>query len=176
MRLAVTASAVCLAVAGLPAVDATGLLRVPPHPATARPSFGTSTTSPTCASARPLACSSAPAGVTGHTRLRQADLVRRTATGRLSALDGVGTGDSHVRSDELLREYARGTAGPSRLVVGSPRRPARAPAGTPVRRADRATGLACAYRTFACLVRSGRIDPGFAGEAYCGVTEQVAPQ
>jgi acyl-homoserine lactone acylase PvdQ len=40
--------------------------------------------------------------VSGEERLWQADHVRRTATGRLSALVGAGTGDSHVLSDEFF--------------------------------------------------------------------------
>ena len=56
--------------------------------------------------------------VTGEERLWQADLVRRTATGTLSALIGPGAGNSHVLSDEYFRQYTGGTAGLTRLLAG----------------------------------------------------------
>lgn len=44
-------------------------------------------------------------------RLWQADLVRRTATGTLSALVGAGEGQQNVLSDRFFRLYTGGTAG-----------------------------------------------------------------
>ncbi len=47
---------------------------------------------------------------TGEERLWQADLIRRTATGRLAALIGPGAGNSNIGSDEFFRSYSGGAA------------------------------------------------------------------
>ncbi len=64
--------------------------------------------------------------VTGEERLWQADLVRRTATGRLSALIGPGDGNGNVSGDEFFRSYSGGTAFLAKLFgqLGQPSRTA----------------------------------------------------
>ena len=54
--------------------------------------------------------------VTGEERLWQADLVRRTATGRLSALIGPGAGSGNISSDEFFRLYSGGAAFLDRML------------------------------------------------------------
>ncbi|HEV7205661.1 MAG TPA: penicillin acylase family protein [Jatrophihabitans sp.] len=55
-------------------------------------------------------------------RLWQADLVRRTASGYLSALIGPGAGNANVQSDEYFRLYTGGYAALHRQVLALDRR------------------------------------------------------